>query len=210
MKSVRYLLLCAATLGLAACQTADGLVADVSEAFSLNGGSSPYATSEVELAKSNDPCPQVQIVDELSSFSEFDSPDATSEERLVSRVTLNQVESSCTIQGDQAIVDLKLAFLGSLGPKAKKNSNDKPFFSYPFFVAVTDPKGIIMAKEVFGASMTYERDEKTHDYFENLRQIIPVRTQDSAKRYKVLLGFQLDAKQLKYNRKYMVPVASSE
>ena len=99
-----------------------------------------------------------------------------------------------------------MAFESTLGEKGKLRKNDKPFFSYPFFVAVTDPKGVIMAKEIFSASMTYDRNEDSHTYYESMRQLIPLDRKSSAKRHKVLLGFQLDPAQLKYNRQNMVAV----
>lgn len=202
----KYLLLCLSASTLAACQTADGFVADIADTFNLSGNSSPYAISDVEVAKTKDPCPQVKIVDELSSLSEFASPGNTSEPNLISRVNLQQVESTCSFQNDQVSVDLKMAFESTLGAKGRLRSSDKPFFSYPFFVAVTDPQGIIMAKEVFSASMTYEKGEESHVYFETMRQLIPLDREENAKRHQVLLGFQLDPAQLKYNRANMITV----
>ena len=155
----------------------------------------------------DDGCPTVQIVDELSSLSEFTGSTRT-EPNLISRVNLNQVESSCAFIDGQIALDLRLAFEGALGPKAKKSSSDKPLFSYPFFVAVTNPSGVILAKEIFSASMTYERNEDSHTYFENMRQLIPISDRENAHRYKVMLGFQLSEEQLKYNRKYLVPVSN--
>ena len=211
MKLSKYLLLCLSATTLAACQTADGFVADFADTFNMQGGgSSPYAISDVEVAKSNDPCPRVSIVDELSSLSEFASPGNTSESNLISRVNLQQVESTCSFQNDQVSVDLKMAFESTLGEKAKVRATDKPFFSYPFFVAVTDPKGIIMAKEVFSASMTYNKGEDSHNYYETMRQLIPIDRKSNAKRHQILLGFQLDPAQLKYNRANMVPVPATQ
>jgi len=117
IKFSRTLLLCVACIGLSACETADGLVSDISGAFNLDGSRSPYAVSDVEVAKVNDPCPQVHIVDELSSLSEFASAGNTAESNLISRVSLQQVESACSFQNDQVSVDLKMAFESILGEK---------------------------------------------------------------------------------------------
>lgn len=195
-------------LTLGGCQTVQGMKKDfdnikMPKLGLVTDDEEPAEIQQTDLRIDNS-CPQVEIVDELSSFSEF-SGSSTSEKSLVSRVNLNQVESSCDIRGNQVVLDLKLAFAGSLGPKAKRTSNDKPFFSYPFFVAVTNPSNVILAKEVFAASMTYERNENTHNYFENMRQIIPITKNSQASKYKVMIGFQLSDDQLKYNRKYMVP-----
>lgn len=131
MKFSKYLLLCLSATTLAACQTADGFVADFADTFNMGGGSSPYAISDVEVAKTKDPCPQVKIVDELSSLSEFASPSNTSESNLISRVNLQQVQSTCSFQSGQVSVDLQMAFESTLGDKGRVRSTDKPFSPTP-------------------------------------------------------------------------------
>ena len=76
-------------------------------------------------------------------------------ENLISRIDLKSAESTCRLASKSAIVDVRLIFQGKLGAKGRQTRTDKPFFSYPFFVAVTSPNGKIMAKEIFAASMTY-------------------------------------------------------
>ena len=114
---------------------------------------------------------------------------------------MSESQSTCTYNDRSVTVDLKLAFDGNLGPKGRKTSKDKPFFSYPFFVAVTSPSGKILAKEIFAASMTYDAGQNEQIYFETLRQIIPTDNRSQGAGYKVMIGFQLAEKQLDYNRK---------
>lgn len=204
MKLFKFLLTASACLLLSGCQTMDNLMKDFNT-LAEQGTNMPRMVDASSAPSIEDNCPRINIVDELSSLSEF-AGDMT-ENNLVSRVNLYQVESSCSIQRKQVSIDLKLAFDGSLGPKAKMRNNDKPFFSYPFFVAVTNQDGVVLAKEVFAASMTYERNEDTHTYYENLRQLIPIGNADQASRFTVMLGFQLSEDQLDYNRRFMVPVA---
>ena len=152
-------------------------------------------------------CPKVQIVDDLSSLSDFIDPNKPNKKNLISRIDIDSAESTCKLASKSVIVDLKLVFNGKLGPKGRSNANEKPFFSYPFFVAVTAPNGEILAKEVFAASMTYNASEDSHSYFEKMRQIIPIKSKSSANRYSVLIGFQITPDQLSYNRENMVPVS---
>lgn len=156
------------------------------------------------------PCPQVELVSDLSSLSDFSSEKRMEDKYLVSRVDLNSAETTCKLASNSAIVDLRLVLKSALGPKAKKKSSDKPFFSYPFFVAVTSPSGKIMAKEIFTASMTFSPNETMHTHRENLRQIIPIHNKDVAHLYKVLVGFQLSPEQLSYNRAHMVPAEKAD
>lgn len=200
---------------LSACRTIEGFSEDVNSAFgnrtaaqAMDGGDilSAHAGAPASGIRTDNPCPEVQIVDELSSISEFSPPSASFTENLISRADLSHAESFCTFQDKLAIVDLKLVFDAALGPQGRASGN-KNFFSYPFFIAVTDPKGVVLAKEVFSASMNFEAGQATHRYHENLRQLVPIRTREQARRFKILMGFQLSPAQLAYNRANMRPVA---
>ncbi len=159
--------------------------------------------SEVLLAS---PCPRIEIIDDLSSLSDFSTPKNTDQSQLISRVDLSSAKSTCKLASKSAIIDLKLMFKGTLGDKGRIKSSDKPFFSYPFFIAVTSPSGEIMGKEIFAASLTYGANENEHTYFENLRQIIPIKSKNTAKYYKILVGFQVTPDQLAYNREHIITV----
>ncbi len=209
MKYLKLLAFLIIIPSLSACQTLEGARDD---AYDIAEGNIAVAgitgNSAEKLLQS--PCPQVEIVDDLSSISDFINPKKQVKNNLISRVDLKSAESTCKLSSKTAIVDLKLIFNGHLGAKGRKKSTDKPFFSYPFFVAVTTPTGKIMAKEIFAASLTYGSKENEHTYFENLRQIIPIKSKNQANNYRVLIGFQVTKDQLAYNRDHMVPVASAQ
>ncbi len=193
----------ACSLLLTGCQTLRAIQDDFLDVRA--GNISPpnmYSSSPESLLKSE--CPEVQIVDDLSSLSDFTSPNKQYKEHLISRVDLISAESTCKLASKSVIVDLKLIFNGTLGAKGRQNSADKPFFSYPYFVAVTAPNGKIMAKEIFAASVTFNPNENNHSYYEKLRQIIPIDSKERANLYKILIGFQVTPDQLAYNRNNMV------
>ncbi|MFN3701415.1 MAG: hypothetical protein ACK4VI_07835 [Alphaproteobacteria bacterium] len=201
---------------LSACRTMEGLSESVNNTFSnQSDGQQPIDSADILAAHAGEtsasgvridsPCPEVQIVDELSSISEFSPPSAAFAENLISRADLYHAESFCTFQDKLAVVDLKLVFDASLGPQGRAGGN-KNFFSYPFFIAVTDQNNVVLAKEVFSASMNFETGQATHRYHENLRQLVPIRSREQARRFKILLGFQLSPEQLAYNRANMRPV----
>lgn len=199
---------------LTACQTFHNMADDFND---LRQGTADYAPLHTVSYGANipeklieSPCPQVELVDDLSSISDFTHPAKMTPEFLVSRVDLGSAESTCKLSNSSAVVDLKLIFNGMLGPKGKIKSSDKPFFSYPYFIALTAPNGKIMAKEIFAAPLSFNANENEHVYFENLRQIIPIKNKTVANRYKILIGFQLSPEQLAYNRANMIPVATAE
>ena len=209
MKFFNILLCCISITSLSACQTLDALESDV---YDISHGNIPVANvvdgkSETLLAS---PCPQVEIVNDLSSISDFTNPKKQKKKNLISRVDIKSAESTCKLASKSAIIDLKLIFDGELGTKGRVKSSDKPFFSYPFFIAVTSPGGKIMAKEIFAASLTYGSSETTHIYSENLRQIIPITSKKHANQYRVLIGFQVTPEQLAYNREHMVPIEDAK
>ncbi|MFP4097181.1 MAG: hypothetical protein ACLFP8_00635 [Alphaproteobacteria bacterium] len=206
---IKLLALClACSITLSACQTLEGLKDD---AYDVTEGNIYIAgvTSDTAEPLLRSPCPKVEIVDDLSSISDFSNPRKQIEQNLISRVDLKSAESTCKLSSKTAIADLKLLFEGKLGPKGRNSSTEKPFFSYPFFVAVTTPTGRIIAKEIFAASITYATNEEEHIYFESLRQIIPIKSKNQANNYRILIGFQVTPEQLDYNREHMVPVASA-
>lgn len=209
MKYLKLLVFLSLIPLLNACQTLEAVKEDAYDVAEGNiyvaGVTSGHAE---QLLRS--PCPQVEIVDELSSISDFSDPRKKSTKNLISRVNLKSAESACKLSSKSAIVDLKLIFDGTLGAKGRATASDKPFFSYPFFIAVTTPNGKIMAKEIFAASMTYGKGESQHSYYESLRQIIPIKSKVQATNYRILIGFQVTPDQLKYNRDNLVPVESSD
>lgn len=198
MKKPGYITLVLAFLTLAACEAMNTMVENVNEDLGL-------ATEDTGDQFVQNQCPSVKAVDELTGLYQYSDYSQPTQDNLISYVNINQLESTCTIHDKSVTIDLRMAFEGQLGPQAKRTANDKPLFAYPFFVAITGPRGKIFAKEVFAASMTFGRNEDRHSYYEKLRQIIPIKKPGDAKRYSVMVGFQLSEEQLAYNRTLAQP-----
>lgn len=145
-------------------------------------------------------CPDTEIVTELAGYSEFASPNSSSEENLITRAHLTEITATCESNERSITVDMALEFKGMAGPKSFVKSADKSSHAYPFFVAITSPGGKILAKEVFSAAMDFNSSAGVKTYNETLRQIIPLSNQEDGKRHKILVGFQLNQQQLEYNR----------
>lgn len=145
-------------------------------------------------------CPQVQIIGELSSLSDFADLTQQKDYNLISRVQVQEGASNCIYSAGNVRVDVKLIFESVLGPRGQELSGIAPTFQYPFFVAVADKDNNILAKEVFTATVNYTGDALRQTYFENLRQIIPIQDRYEGPQHKILVGFQLNDQQLTYNR----------
>jgi len=205
MNASRLLLLIGSLSLLSACGAITKAYEAVGGKVRSSGGSSGTAETINPQQRSlfDGQCPDITIVDELSVLNEFNDPGNTNDSNIISSVAMKLEKEECATTSEELTIDLNLAFHSELGPQAKIKDNDKPFFAYPFFVAVTDPEGTILAKEVFAASMTYDRNEDTHTYYEQIRQIIPKERRSNINNYKIYLGFQLNDQQLTYNRANM-------
>lgn len=184
-------------------ETIDGLVDDVNKGIELGRAEARGQKGSERLL--TDSCPRIQIVDDLGSLSDFTDQYRMNLEHLIARMDINKGKSSCDIANSSATVDMTLKFVATLGPKARQSANDKPFLTYPFFVAITGPNGKILAKEVFAVSMGFDKGQNTRTHTEYLRQIIPIKGPDVAYHYQVLVGFQLSPEQLAYNRAALSP-----
>lgn len=199
MKKLGLFALCLCLLGISSCRAVDGLMDDIDSldlpVLSMDG---EPRTEDLTYSGS---CPEIRLIEELASYSEFSDSSSTRDSDLVSRVKIADVKSACHTDERTVTADLKLAFEGVLGPQARQSTSEKPFFAYPFFVAIASPEGKILAKEVFAAGMAYPAGQNRHVYYENIRQIIPIEARDHGRPFKILLGFQLGPDQLEYNRK---------
>ena len=224
MKLRTVLLISLASLSLSACQTFQGMKQDLSGFGSAIGKTTssaktkihditaPKPETEVALANAkpkeiqkaavviNDgSCPPITVDPQLNSVSEFydmKNPSTTSE---VSHLKLTDTASECKIDGEYLDVRIQLSFTGALGPKAKRKDNDRPFFAYPYFVAVTDSSEEELAKELFAASVTYDKNQESISLVETIRQKLPLNADGSNPGYRIKIGFQLSEDQLFYN-----------
>lgn len=198
MKPFRYFALSMSFLALTACQTFEGVQKDFASLNlpSLNGSSSSASDDLVYSGA----CPKVEAVSDLKMLAEFTNPNEQTEQNLISEVKIDKIQSACSYDEKSVTIDLKMDFAGRIGPQSRAAAGNSPFFSYPFFVAVTSANGTILAKEIFSANLGYNPGESTKTYTEKLRQIIPIENRDRGANYKVLVGFQLTPDQLSYNR----------
>lgn len=198
MKYYKYCMLALGAALLGSCQAVDGTLADLGVNEPVFESSAQIPESEALIGGGQ--CPRVKVVNELSALSEFTNMENPRENEMISRAHVAAVDSTCQYGPRSVTVDVQLAFESMLGPHGRVQSSDKPFFSYPFFIAVSEPNGEILAKEIFSASITFQPGENQQNYMEKLRQIIPVPNQARGGRYQVLVGFQLSDEQLRYNR----------
>lgn len=202
----------AAGFGLSACQTARGVQSDVTQGFtsvkSALQNFRPFdQTEESALVAAADPgmgdpvnyCPEVRIVTDLNQVHQFTDAAKPAPNQAISSIRMSSVEKDCRVEDQNMVIDMTLSFEGKAGPKARTKPADKPSFAYPYFIAITNNQGSIIAKEIFAVTMAYEKGKDSRSFTETVRQVIPL-GDAPLKNYKVLIGFQLTEQELAYNR----------
>ncbi|MBI2234260.1 MAG: hypothetical protein HYU57_04590 [Micavibrio aeruginosavorus] len=159
----------------------------------------PQQPAAPKIAAAAPVCPDVRIVSDLNQVHQFAEGAQMESVNLASSIRMQDVEVKCTAGTRTVTVDMTLAFAGQIGPKGRAHASDKPSFAYPYFVAITNDAGSIVAKEVFATTLTYDTVADTGTKIEQVRQIIPAISSDM-RNYKVLIGFQLSDRELAYNR----------
>lgn len=161
--------------------------------------SMPQTEPSSTSVAANGDCPEVRIVEDLKQVHQFADPMQPKPESDISAIWMTGVQHNCTLTGKNAAIDIAVNFNGKLGPKGRAHSGDKPSFAYPYFVAITNDQGNIIAKEVFAVTLAYDAGRNDETKIEQIRQMIPAEG-DAYKSYKVLIGFQLTDQELAFNR----------
>ena len=165
---------------------------------------------EIKTTQKN-PCPPVKIVSDLNQVHQFMDMDKPRDKEKISSIRMVSVQNSCSTVSGNVIVDMTIAFSGDLGPRARREAGDKPSLAYPYFVAITNPQGAIVSKEVFAVSLSFDKGVEQKNYIEQIRQVIPLQG-GQVQGSRILIGFQLNNQELAYNRSHgsLMPVSQIE
>jgi len=192
---------------LTACQTWTAAKNDISQIIS------PPATREIPPSTENPdapmaamaagvtvPCPSVRIMDDLKNAIEFTDMAHPSDKTEVGRLSMSDIQVTCQSASAGMVAEITIHFEGTLGPKARWKDGDEPSFAYPYFVAVTNPQGTVLSKEIFAASVSYGAQENALRQVETISQALPGNALETPALYTIVLGFQLSDEQLAHNR----------
>ena len=195
-------------LALGGCSTFEGLKEDLSKGYHSVAGTVSDVTSDItdpdaekkKLPVYDGTCPAVSVRPDLRRLVEFYDPSKTSEAGKISEISIDAVRNVCRIENAQLVMQIDFSLSGKTGPKPRVQPSDKPSFAYPYFVAVTDPQGNVLSKEIFAASVAYASDQKEIKQTESIFQNMPFPDSSIGQSYTVVVGFQLTPEQLAYNQ----------
>lgn len=145
-------------------------------------------------------CPDVSLVRELKSLHQFADPADPTIETKISGIEFTDVKSTCQVRDGTLVVDIDLSVKGGLGPKGRFTRNERPSFSYPYFLAITSMSGNIIAKDIYAFTASYGTEKNSYYGQDTIRQIMPLPDSGRPEDVSLLIGFQLTPEELAYNR----------
>ena len=107
---------------------------------------------------------------------------------------ISKLVFACQFYDNHVRVNTSFQIKAHLGLKSKVDT-----VSVPFFVAIINPKGDIIAKKVFKSVLSFPKKHRNAVIQEKVTQQVPLSNPSLASKYQVLVGFQLTSAQLEYN-----------
>ncbi|MDP2213826.1 MAG: hypothetical protein Q8J81_08255 [Phenylobacterium sp.] len=148
------------------------------------------------------PCPAVGVLNETDHVTLLRGA-GTDLTDVVARAEIGKVVSKCSYNIDEATIIVDIAFDGiaEIGPAA--TSRDQTFNT---FVAVTRRFNTFDKKQVYEVPVTFAPGQHQMRFVKTVDgTVLPYGGDADGRIYQILIGFQLTAEQLEYNRK--VPYA---
>ncbi len=144
--------------------------------------------------KAANDCPVTGITTDLGNLTQF------RDNEIISETIIASVKPDCTKDDKAVTVRLAIDFKGRLGPAGMKDAKTEASYSIPYLVAVVNPKGEIISKDIFAITMVYKNGQTEQSFPDLLEQVIPLPEGTKPADYKIMLGFQLNDQELAYNR----------
>lgn len=163
------------------------------------GSQNAAPAAEIDIASATITCPEVTIIEDLATHHQFIEGTEPQSSNLISTATITGITSTCEITENNFVVDMEISFAGSLGVKTQYWNTTSASFAYPYFLAITAAGDQLLAKEVFGVTISYAPGQTEATATESLRQLIPLAGSFEGLP-KLLVGFQLTEEQLAYNK----------
>lgn len=142
------------------------------------------------------PCPEIAVLQDASRLVEFDGPAAA--ENVAYSGEILFATGTCRYYEDKPITvraTVEMAFgRGPRGEEARKTFN--------YFVAVTRRNSVVIDKKVFPVNVRFGGDTVRVDVTESISKIVIPRKNErvSGTNFEILVGLEMTADQLEFNR----------
>ncbi len=141
------------------------------------------------------PCPPVSFVSGLERATQFVPGQGTDLTEVTYDGRLESLSAGCDFRKEGVRMVVSFNVVATRGAAATDR-----LARIPFFVAITDQNGEILEKEIFESEIPFEGNARRVGRVEEIEPYIPYPIEPVLDGYRVLIGFQLDEKQLEYNR----------
>ncbi|MBV9521231.1 MAG: hypothetical protein JO010_00465 [Alphaproteobacteria bacterium] len=148
-------------------------------------------------------CPRIEIVDDLSRLVKFADGPGREPADVLYAARIGDAKSQCTYDKAGVTVDMTVTIRGERGRAGAR----LPGGDVTYFVAITDGKRNIVAKQDFTSRLAFG-DKGQAQLDDELQQRIPLKPigaslnpLPSAADHTIILGFQLTPDQIDFNEK---------
>jgi hypothetical protein len=157
-----------------------------------------FNESDLKLSSASG-CPAVKIMPAGRSITYFENELSGS---VVARAVINEIKGGCEVVNGGLEVDLDILMNGKITDKGRFEGRKdmEAFMTFPYFVAVTTPQGLPVDKKIMATAMRFKPVINDLNHAEKITQFIPMNNTAEAANYTITVGFQLNRKQLEYNR----------
>ncbi|MSP50777.1 MAG: hypothetical protein EXQ91_00035 [Alphaproteobacteria bacterium] len=141
-------------------------------------------------------CPTISVLRDTERLTIFRYGAGRDVNDIEFEAEFGEVRASCELKSNLVMVRSRVALLALRGAAGRGSSAP-----LSFFVAVVDPAGRILSKEVFDSPIAFKPQQQRAGSSEEIDHSVPLAAGTRAEDYEILIGFQLTAEQLEYNRR---------
>lgn len=138
-------------------------------------------------------CPQIAFLGGTERVVKFRPGAGQTAADIAARADMMRLGSSCELKPDSArahlIFDVEVTRIP--GPRAT--------LEFPYFIAVTDAEGTVLAKHQFSARIAFADNVGAGASKEQIQELIPLAAGQRSGLIQIYVGFQLTDDELNYN-----------
>lgn len=144
------------------------------------------------------PCPRAAIVADVAQLTQFRQGPGRDPTDVEYAAEILEFGGSCEYRDKNSVVTVvtTISVVAELGPAASTRR-----VSVPYFVAIIDAENNILAKTTFDAAIEFPEGRRRAGVSEQTEQRIPLPAPGKGIDYEVLIGLQLTADQIDFNRR---------
>ena len=140
-------------------------------------------------------CPVVGVPRETAALTRFRDGPGRDLTDVVFDVGIQNAKVDCKYSSKGVTIALGVLFGAERGPAATARTA-----TVPYFVAIIDPDRNILAKEVFTTTLTFPPNVSRAGVVDETEETIPLPKNKTAEGYGLVVGMQLTADEIEYNR----------